>query len=112
MTGRATGRLICRISLPSKGEAYDLRPLTNNSALVVEKMRKFILHHLPADSELLENASFVIHAEIRAASGALRRKRLASWKFGDELAPVFEKAARAWASLEMEEDWTSVVVDI
>ena len=59
-------------------------------------MRKFILRHLPKNSELLENASFVIYAEIRASSGALRRERLAGWKFGDEFTSLFERAARAW----------------
>jgi len=91
ITGGATGRLICRISVPSKGEEYDLRPLTDNSSLAVEKMRKFVLHHLPGNSELLEDATFSIQAEIRASSGALRRKRLATWKFGEELNPVFER---------------------
>ncbi len=97
--GHATGNLVCRLSVPSKGEDYDLRPLTDNFALAVDKMRKFVLRHLPKNSALLDNASFSIYAEVRASSGALRRKQLARWKFGEDLAPVFDEAARGWKLL-------------
>ena len=110
--GRATGELVCRLSVPSKGEDYDLRPLTDNFALAVDKMRKFVLRHLPKNSALLHDASFSIYAMVRASSGALRRKRLATWKFGEDLTAVFKEAARAWELLEIEEDWTSVEVNI
>lgn len=110
--GRATGDLVCRLSIPSRGEDYDLRPLTDNFVLAVEKMRKFILHHLPKNPALLDNASFSIYAELRASSGALRRKRLARWKFGEDLTSVFDEAARAWKLLQIEEDWTSVEINI
>lgn len=110
--GRATGDLVCRISVPSKGESYDVRPLTRNWTLAVEKMRKFVLSHLPESPELLEDATFTIYAEVRASSGAIRRKVLAKWTFGDELTPVFETAAQAWKCFEVEPDGTSVEVDV
>jgi hypothetical protein len=82
--------------------------VTENTSLAVEKMRKFVLRHLPKSEELLENASVRIDAEIRAPSGALRRKCLAKWTSGQDLAQMFQIAEQAWRALELEENWTSV----
>ena len=68
-------------------------------------------HHLPKHPALQKDASFVIHAEVRASNGGLRRKRLAKWEFGDDLDLVFEKASRAWAKLDLEEDYTIIEVE-
>ncbi len=79
---------------------------------VMEKIRNFVERHLPKNTALLKDASFVIQAEVRASGGGLRRKRLAKWKFGDELDSVFEKASQVWATLELEEDYTTIEVEI
>ncbi len=118
--GRATGTLLCHLSLPTIDAEYEptidagynWRPFTGNPARVVGKIRNFVERHLPKNPALQKDASFVIQAEIRASGGGLRRKRLAKWKFGDDLDVVFEKASQAWATLELEEDYTEIEVEI
>ncbi len=110
--GRATGTLLCHLSLPSIDAEYDWRPLVENPARAVEKIRNFVKRHLPKNLALQKDGSFVIQAEVRASGGGLRRKRLAKWKFGEELDLVFEKASQAWASLELEEDYTTIEVEV
>ena len=79
---------------------------------MLEKVRHFVERRLPKTPTLQKDASFVIQAEVRASSGALGRKRLAKWTFGDDLALTFEKASQAWKMLEFEEDYTSIEVEI
>ncbi len=110
--GRATGTLLCQLSLPTIDAEYDWRPFVGNPARVVEKIRHFVERHLPKNPVFQKDASFVIQAEVRASGGGLRRKRLAKWKFGDELDLVFEKASQAWATLELEEDYTTIEGEI
>ncbi len=110
--GRATGTLLCQLSLPTIDAEYDWRPFVGNPARVVEKIRHFVERHLPKNPVLQKDASFVIQAEVRASGGGLRRKRLAKWQFGDDLDLVFEKASQAWASLELEEDYTTIEVEV
>ena len=110
--GRATGTILCQISLPTIDAEYDWRPFDGNPARMLEKIRHFVERRLPKNPALQKDASFVIQAEVRASSGGLRRKRLAKWKFGDDLALVFEKASQAWATLEFEEDYTTIEVEI
>ena len=110
--GRATGTILCHLSLPTIDAEYDWHPFVGNPTRAVEKIRNFVKRHLPKNPALQKDASFVIQAEVRASGGGLRRKRLAKWKFGDELDLVFEKASQAWASLELEEDYTTIEVEI
>ena len=110
--GLATGTVLCQLSLPSIDEEYDWRPFNGNPARVLEKVRHFVERRLPKTPALQKDASFVIQAEVCASSGALRRKRLAKWTFGDDLALTFEKASQAWKTLEFEEDYTSIEVKI
>ncbi|MEP7214259.1 MAG: hypothetical protein ABI791_14365 [Acidobacteriota bacterium] len=110
--GRATGTLLCQLSLPGIDAETDWRRFKGNPERVVEKIRHFIERHLPKNSALLKDASFVIQAEVRASSGGLRRKRLAKWKFGDDLDLVFKTASQAWAMLESEEDYAAIEVEI
>ena len=110
--GRATGTVLCQISLPAVDAEYDWRPFDGNPARVLEKIRHFVERRLPKNPALQKDASFVVQAEVRASSGGLRRKPLAKWKFGDDLASVFEQASQAWATLEFEEDYTTIEVEI
>ena len=110
--GRATGTLLCHMSLPTIDAEYDRHLLVGNPTRAIEKIRHFVERHLPKNPALLKDASFVIQAEVRASGGGLRRKRLAKWKFGDELDLVFEQASQAWAMLELEEDYTIIEVEI
>jgi hypothetical protein len=110
--GRTTGTLLCSLSLPTIDAEYDLRTDSMNPSRAVKKIRNFVERRLPKNPALQTDASFVIQAEVRASSGGLRRKQLAKWKFGDELDLVFEKASQAWATLELEEDYTTIEVEI
>lgn len=110
--GRATGIVSCQLSLPALDTEYGWQPFVGNPARVLAKIRHFVERHLPKSPALQKDASFVIQAQVRAASGGLRRKRLAKWKFGDDLALVFEKASQALATLEFEEDYTTIEVEI
>ena len=110
--GLATGTVLCQLSLPAIDEENDWRPFNGNPARVLEKVRHFVERRLPENPILQKDASFVIQAEVRASSGALRRKRLAKWAFGDDLALVFEQASQAWAMLELEDDYTTIEVEI
>ncbi len=110
--GRATGTVLCHLSLPTIDAEYDWRPFQGNPTRVMEKIRHFVERHLPKNAALQKGASFVIQAEVRASGGGLRRKRLAKWKFGDDLDLVFEQASQAWATLELEEDYTIIEVEI
>jgi hypothetical protein len=110
--GRATGTLLCQLSLPTIDAEYNWRPFQGNPTRVVGKIRNFVERHLPKNPALQKDASFVTQAEVRASGSGLRRKRLAKWKFGDELDLVFEKASQAWATLELEEDYTTIEVEI
>ena len=110
--GRATGTLLCQLSLPTIDAEYDWRPFQGNSARVVGKIRHFVERHLPKNPALQKDASFVIQAEVRASGGGLRRKRLSKWQFGDDLDLAFEKASQAWATLELEEDYMTIEVEI
>ena len=110
--GRATGTLLCQLSLPTIDAEYDWRPFVGNPTRVVGKIRHFVERHLPKNPVLQKDASFVIQAEVRASGGGLRRKRLAKWQFGDDLDLVFEKTSQAWATLELEEDYSTIEVDI
>lgn len=111
-SGRATGTLICRLSLPTTSEEYDRRATTNNPARAIQLIRQFVERHLSKSPDLLTGAHFVIEAEVRASSHGLRRKQLAVWKFGDDITSTFEKASQAWASLELEEDYIAMETDI
>lgn len=110
--GLATGTVLCQLSLPAIEEEYGWRPFQGNPARIIEKIRHFIERRLPENPVLQKDASFVIQAEVRASSGALRRKRLAKWTFGNDLALVFKQASQAWATLELEEDYTTIEVEI
>ena len=110
--GRATGTLLCQLSLPTIDAEYDWRPFQGNPARVVEKIRHFVERHLPKNPALQKDASFVTQAEVRASGSGLRRKRLAKWKFGDDLDLIFAKASRGWAALELEEDCAAVEVEL
>jgi hypothetical protein len=110
--GRATGTLLCRLSLPATGEEHDWRATPTNPAKAVGLIRKFVNRHLPQNPNLLIDASFVIEAEIRVSKTRLGRKQLAIWNYGDELAPTFERASEAWTSLELEEDYFSFEVEL
>ncbi len=110
--GRATGTVLCQLSLPAIEAEYDWRPFDGNPTRVLEKIRHFVERRLPKNSALQKDASFVIQAEVRASGGGLRRKRLAKWKFGDDLDLVFKNASQAWATLEFEEDYTTIEVEI
>ncbi len=111
-SGRATGTLLCRLLLPTLDERYDFRATTNKPARAVGTIRKLVNRHLTKSSSLLIGASFVIEAEIRASSGALRRLKLSEWIFGDDLTLAFENALQAFSLLELEEDWTTIDVEI
>ena len=110
--GCATGTLLCQLSLPTIDVESDWRRFNGNPTRMVEKIRHFVQRHLPKNPDLQKDASFVIQAEVRASSGGIRRKRLAKWKFGDDLDSVFEKASQVWATFELEEDYTTVEVEI
>ena len=110
--GRATGTLLCQLSLPTIDTESDWRRFNGNPTRMVEKIRHFVERQLPKNPALQKDASFVIQAEVRASSGGLRRKRLAKWQFGDDLDLAFEKASQAWATLELEEDYTTIEVEI
>ena len=110
--GRATGSILCRFSLPTIGEEYEIRRSTPNPARTVDSIRKFIEWHLPKSFDLQIGASFIIQAEIRASGGGLRRKQLAKWKFGEKLDSIFKKAEYEWSLLELEEDWSTTEVEV
>lgn len=111
--GRATGTLLCRLSLPGISEKYEWRTQSKIQERTVGKIRKFIERHLPKDLNLQAGANFVIEAEVRASSGGLRRRALGMWKNGDDLELVFQRTAQVWASLEVEEkDWTATEVEV
>lgn len=105
--GRATGTLLCKLSLPTIEKEYDLRTqsFSVNPLRTIEKVKSFIQRHLPDNINLQTDASFIVQAEIRASSGGLRRKLLAKWKFGEQIDLVFEKISQEWRKLEFEEDW-------
>ena len=112
IAGRATGIVLCHLSLLAIDAEYDWRPFDGNPARVLEKIRHFVERRLPKNPALQKDASFVIQAEVRASGGGLQRERLAKWRFGDNLALVFEKATQTWAMLELEEDYTTIEVEI
>jgi hypothetical protein len=93
-SGRATGRLFYRLSLPAIDAEYSQRPLVGNPTRGIWESSAFVEGHLPTNPVLLKDASLVIQAEIRASGGGVRRKRLAKWKFGDELDLVFKNATQ------------------
>lgn len=103
--GRGTGTIMCRLSLPITDETYDWRSTPTNSARAIKPIRKFVARHLSKSPDLLAGSTFIIEAEIRTSPRTLGRKRLAVWKFGEPLDPIFEKALKEWNLLEMEEDW-------
>jgi hypothetical protein len=110
--GRATGTLLCRLSLPAIEQEYDWRTTPTNPAKAIGLIRKFVNRHLPQNLDLLNDARFVIEAEIRASKTRIGRKQLVKWSFGDELDLTFAQASTAWAALEFEEDYSAFEVEI
>jgi hypothetical protein len=109
IAGRATGSVSCRLYFPASNESYTIR---QDGSRPVDKIRRMILKHL-ADRRLVqEDSSLTIYAEVRASSGALTRKTLTKWKFGESLDEVFAIAAEQWDALEIEEDYSSFDSDI
>lgn len=76
--GRATGTLLCRLSLPAIEQEFDWRTSPTNPAKAVGLVRKFVSRHLPQNPELLTDAKLVIEAEIRASKTRIGRKQLAN----------------------------------
>ncbi len=112
IVGRATGTLLCLLSLPVINAEYDWRTTPTNPIKAIGLIRKFVNRHLPQNPELLTDARFVIEAEIRASKSRLGRKQLAVWNFGDDIKSTFEQASREWALLELEEDYSAFEVEI
>jgi hypothetical protein len=110
--GRATGTLLCRISLPAIGQEYNWWTRPTNPARAVGPVRKFVNRHLSRNPDLLTDARFVIEAEIRASKSRVGVKQLAKWNFGDDLAAIFEQASIEWQSLEFEENYSTFEVEI
>ncbi|MDQ3800346.1 MAG: hypothetical protein M3384_12920 [Acidobacteriota bacterium] len=110
--GRATGTLLCRLSLPAIDEEYDWRTTPASSIKAIGLIRKFVNRRLPQNPELLTDARFVIEAEIRVSKTRIGRKRLAVWNFGDDLSAALEQASKEWELLELEEDYSAFEVEI
>lgn len=110
--GRATGTILCRLLLPALEQRYDFYITPGSPTRAIETIRKLVNRHLTKDSKLLTDSSFVIEAEIRAANGGMRRKEIATWKFGENLASAYEAASRAWETLDLEEEYSAFEVEI
>ena len=110
--GRATGELLCHLSLPALDEEHRRKPLHGNPTRAIGKIRHFVERHLPPNPDLLKGASLVIEALVRASGGGVRRKRLAKWKFGEDLDLAFKKATQEWMNLEFEHEHTKTEVEI
>lgn len=103
-SGRATGTIIATIIIPFLEEKYALHFSSEKEQKSLEKTKKFVKRHLNKADELLIGASIVIDAEIRALSGAMRRKKLAKWNYGEDISSTFENARKIWEKLEFEDD--------
>lgn len=74
-------------------------------------IRRFIAKNLPKNGIGLEGASLVISAEVRRHSGGVGRKRLVTWRSGEEIQVALERAASEWAQLPKEE-WKAEAVEV
>jgi len=111
---RATGWLVCNVTLPSLGRReFETAGPRANHGRTFAAIRRFVLSHLPLDDESREGARFVIDVQVRAAGGGLRRKRLVTWRSGESVRDAIAKASAAWKKIEKEEtDSASVEVDL
>lgn len=103
-SGRATGTIIVTIVIPFLEEKYVLHFSSEKEQKSLEKTKKFVKRHLEKADEILIGASMVFDAEIRASSGAMRRKKLAKWNNGEDISTTFENARKIWEKLEFEND--------
>jgi len=112
--GRWTGVILCHLKLPAMDQEFYFRASnTFDPEQALKTIRKFVDRQLPELDELIDGASLVIDAEIRASSGGLRRQCLGAWKFGEDYDSVFDEATTACAFLEPEnDDWMPVDVEI
>jgi hypothetical protein len=110
---RATGTLLCCLSIPVIGEEFNLRTASVNPLNAIGSIRKFVDRHLPRSPDLLAGANFIIQAEIRASGGGFRRKLITSWMYGEDIVSVLNETSKQWALFDFEDDdWTTVEVEI
>lgn len=102
--GRATGTIIVTIAIPFLEEKYTLHFSSEKEQKSLERTKKFVKRHLEKADELLIGASITIDAEMRASSGAMRRKKLAKWGYGEDITTTFQNANKVWENLDFEDD--------
>src|SRR5262245_10273216 len=100
---RATGWVICNLTLPAIEESFVNWFYTPNRDRTMAAVRRFILKKLPKNGIGLEDAVFVISAQVRKSSGGVRRKQLADWHVGEPIQRALERAASEWDQLPKEE---------
>lgn len=109
--GIATGHFVCNMSFPETDEHYDLRPF-GSSKTVLNRMRKFVRHHVENRSSQQTGAWFTISAEIRAENGGLRRQILATWHEGESIDEAFKLAYEQSSLLVFEDNYSSYETEI
>lgn len=102
--GRATGTIIVTFSFPFLEEKYVLHFSSEKEQKSLKRTEKFVKKHLKKSDELLIGSSITIDAEIRASSGAMRRKKLAKWSNGEDILTTFQNAKKVWENLDFEDD--------
>jgi hypothetical protein len=84
-------------------ESFVKRFRLSNPDRTMAALRRYILKKLPKSRIGLEDAVFVISAEVRKPSRGVGRKQLAGWRSGDPIQRALERAKSEWARLPKEE---------
>ena len=98
--GSATGRIKCEVNLPASETRIDMRCTFTPHAF--RDACRFIKRHLPSASGARADASFIISAEIRAASGGGRWRVICRWREGESVDAAIQHATALWRQLPKE----------
>jgi hypothetical protein len=97
--GRATGTLICRLSLPEIDLNIDRRAQGDRA---VGAIRRFLRQQIPESPEAQIGGSFVINMEFRAKNMSVRWLPLCRWRAGEAFDAAIDRAAKKWQAVEKE----------
>jgi hypothetical protein len=99
--GRATGRLRCKLNLPSIDLVIDRR---SGGKHALGELSRFLRSIMPTAESALEGGSFVVSAEIRSSGLGVRWRPICRWKAGESVSASLSRAATVAATLT-KEDW-------
>jgi hypothetical protein len=96
--GKATGRLICTLKVPSLDVNREDRFSENRQ---MSRVRRFVQNWLPETEVAREGASLTVSAEVRhRGNQGVRRLVLCRWRAGQSITEALERAAQHWDELQ------------